>query len=78
LQQDWSWMMLGLRVFVKGGAKIIIVPKVESVVQIGRIENSEEFVVLAVEEITEINIEINNVKYVVDETGFLIQKELIR
>jgi hypothetical protein len=44
-------------------------------VQIGRIENSEEFVVLAVEEITEINIEINNVKYVVDETGFLIQKE---
>jgi hypothetical protein len=64
-----------LKSVVKGGAKIIIVPKVESVVQIGRIENSEEFVVLAVEEITEINIEINNVKYVVDETGFLIQKE---
>jgi hypothetical protein len=64
-----------LRSVVKAGSKIILLPKVESVVQMARIENSEEFVVVAVEEITEIRIEIGNVKYVIDQDGLLIQKE---
>jgi hypothetical protein len=63
-----------LRSVVQSGNKVIMIPKVGSVVQIGRIENSEEYVVVAVEEITEIQWIIGGLKFVADQNGFLLEK----
>jgi hypothetical protein len=63
-----------LRSVIKAGNKIIQVPSVNSVVQIASIENSKEFVVLAVEAIDKEVLIIGTVKLDIDNTGFLLQK----
>jgi hypothetical protein len=64
-----------LKAVVKDGNKYILSPTVGSVVLVGKINNSDEYVVIAVEDITAINLIIGTVKYKVDETGFLFQKD---
>ena len=63
-----------LRSVVKAGNKVVMVPKVGSIVQVGRIENSDEWLVIAVEEITAIKYVIGSVSFLVDENGFVIKK----
>lgn len=63
-----------LRSVIKAGNKKILVPKVNSVVHIASIENSQEYFVAAVEEIDKEFLIIGTVKYDVDDTGFLIKK----
>lgn len=63
-----------LRSVVKVGNKVLLIPKVGSIVQIARIENSEEFLVIAVEEITSVLFIIGTARFEVDQAGFLIKK----
>ena len=63
-----------LRSVVKDGNKVLIIPTVGSVVLVGRIENSEEYVVLAVEEISEIKYVIGDTTFSMTDAGFLIQR----
>lgn len=64
-----------LRSVQKDGDKILLLPAVNSTVLVGRIEKSEEFVVLAVEEITEFVVKIGNTSYSQTATGFLVEKD---
>jgi hypothetical protein len=63
-----------LRSVVKTGNKKIAVPALQSIVLVGRIEGSDEYVVIAMEEIDKEVIVIGTVRYEVDDTGFLFQK----
>ena len=58
-----------LKSVIKDGNKFLLIPKVGSVVLVAKIENSDEYVVIAVEEITEHRINIDNVKFIVDDQG---------
>jgi len=62
-----------LKSVVKEGNRVIMVPKVDSIVLVARIENSDEYVVVAVEEITKILYLIGDARYEVDESGHLIE-----
>ena len=62
-----------LRSVVKNGDKVVITPAVGSSVLIGRIERSEEWVVVEREVITQVNYTIGPVVFTVNENGFLIQ-----
>lgn len=64
-----------LRSVVKNGNRTVQFPKTGSVVLVGSIENSEEYVVLAVEEIDKEVIVIGNTTVQIDEAGVLISKE---
>jgi hypothetical protein len=64
-----------LKAVVKDGNQFILIPKVGSNVLVGKIENSDEYIIISVDEITEVNLIIGTVKYKVDETGFLFQKD---
>jgi len=64
-----------LKSIVAAGNKVILIPKVGSIVLVGSIENSDEYVVLAVHEIDEVQMLIDNVIYKVDANGFLFQKD---
>jgi hypothetical protein len=63
-----------LRSVVKAGNKCILVPEVDSVVLVGRIGNSEEWVVVAVESIAKVLYVIGTATFEITEDGFLIQK----
>ena len=63
-----------LKAVVKAGNKVLLIPKVNSIVLVGKIENSDEYVVLAVDEISEVQYIIGTVKFSVDENGFLLKK----
>lgn len=60
---------------VADGNKVLLIPKVGSVVLVGAIENSSEYVVLSVHEVTEFKTEIDDVTYSMNATGFLLQKQ---
>lgn len=64
-----------LRSVVKDGNRYVLLPSVGSIVQMARIENSDEFVVIAVEEITKIKCAIGTVSLDIDADGFLIKKD---
>ena len=64
-----------LKSIIKAGNKLVLRPTVNSTVLIGRIENSDEWVMISPDEIDSIRLEIGEVKYEVDQTGFLFQKE---
>lgn len=63
-----------LRSVVKAGNKLVLIPKIGSTVLVARIENSDEYIVIALEEITDVLYEIDSVKYEVGGEGFLIKK----
>lgn len=63
-----------LKSVVKDGNKFILVPKVQSTVLIGRIEESEEWSVLMVEEIDKFLLKIGTVSVDVNATGFELKK----
>lgn len=64
-----------LKSVVKDGARFLLIPTVGSIVQVGRIQNSEELVVLAVDEITELRLQIGDTFFSVTAAGFLLKKE---
>jgi hypothetical protein len=63
-----------LKSVVKEGGKVLLIPAIDSTVIIASIENSEEFVVVAVEEVSQVYYLVGTTKYRVDENGFLIQR----
>jgi hypothetical protein len=62
-----------LRSVVKDGNYFLLIPKENSIVQVARIENSDEYLVIAVEEITAVKVLIGGVKVEVDENGFKVE-----
>lgn len=64
-----------LKSIIKAGNKLVLRPTVNSTVLIGRIENSDEWVMISPDEIDSMTMIIGDVKLDVDETGFLFQKE---
>jgi hypothetical protein len=64
-----------LKSVVASGSKFLLIPKVGSTVQIGAIENSEEYVVVAVHEITAMKVIIEATTYVIDSHGFELRKQ---
>lgn len=67
LSSDLEIEGVRLRSVVKSGDKVVIEPKVGSVVQIAAIDNSKEFIVVAVEEIEKITIQKGTLLIVVDD-----------
>lgn len=63
-----------LKSVIKDGNKVLLIPKVGSIVLVAKIENSDEYLVVAVEEITEQRIQIGTVTFKITDEGFLIQK----
>lgn len=63
-----------LKSVVKAGNKFLLIPKIGSVVQVAKIENSDEYLVIAVDEITEVIYVIDGVQFSFDENGFVIKK----
>jgi hypothetical protein len=63
-----------LKSVIKAGNKVILIPVVGSVVLVGKIENSDEYYVAAVHEVSEVLVVIGTVTYSVTEAGFLFQK----
>lgn len=63
-----------LRAVVASGNKVVLVPKINSTVIVGMLENSDEFVVLGVSEVTGLKCVIDTVTVEVDNTGVLIQR----
>lgn len=61
-----------LKSVVKTGTKFIVTPALNSNILIGRIENSEEFIVAAVDELKEVRIEISDTSIVADENGIVM------
>ena len=64
-----------LRAVVASGNKVILVPKVNTIVVVGKLENSDEYVVLVVSEVSEIKYLVDNVEMSVTNAGFLLKKE---
>lgn len=62
-----------LRSVVKTGNKIVWLPKLESVVLVGCIENSDEYVCLAMEEVDKVLYVVDNTKVETSANGHLIQ-----
>jgi hypothetical protein len=63
-----------LKSVVSDGGKFVLVPKIDSVILVARIENSTEYVVISVHEVTEIKHVIGVVEGSVNGDGFLIKK----
>jgi hypothetical protein len=64
-----------LKSVVATGNEVLLIPKVGSMVHIGSIENSKDYVVVSVSEITEMRMTIDNVSYNVTADGFLLKKD---
>jgi hypothetical protein len=64
-----------LRSVVKDGNRFVILPAVGSTVQVARIENSDEYVVIAVEDITKSKCVIGSTSFDIDAAGILLQKD---
>ncbi len=63
-----------LRSVIKAGNKVVLLPAVGTNILIGKIEGSDDYVVIAVEEIDKIVYIVGTVKFEVDANGILIQK----
>ncbi len=63
-----------LKAVIKDGNKVLLIPKVNSTVLVGKIENSDEYVVLVVDEITELKAVIDTTVYSINTNGFLFKK----
>jgi|GEM_PF-3358194 len=63
-----------LKSVVKAGDHFVLVPKIGSVVQVSRLGNSDEYVVIAVDEITEIKSKIETASLSFNDAGFVIKK----
>lgn len=63
-----------LKSVVKEGDHVLLIPKLGSTVLVGRIEGSDEFVMVAVEEITEEVKVIGTTKVQMDAAGLLIKR----
>lgn len=63
-----------LRSVVKEGNRFVLVPKEGSIVQVGKIENSDEYLVIGVEEITQVRCQVDTTAFRVDAEGFLLKK----
>jgi len=60
-----------LKSVVKAGTKFIITPALNSNILIGRIENSNEFVMISADEIKQVDIEIGSMKIFIDTNGIV-------
>lgn len=63
-----------LKAVVNDGNKVLFIPAVGSNVLVAKIENSEEYIVIAVDEISDIIYVIDDVQYEISADGFLIKK----
>jgi exosome complex RNA-binding protein Csl4 len=63
-----------LKAIVKAGNKVLLIPAAGSIVLVGRIRNSDEYVIVSVSEISEIQTVIGTVTQSVNEDGLLFQK----
>jgi hypothetical protein len=63
-----------LKSAVKAGNKQVRVPEVGSMVLIGRIDNSDEWVVLSMDEISQALTVIGNTRFEITENGFLVKQ----
>ena len=63
-----------LKSLIKAGNKLVIIPPEESVVMIGRIRNSEEWILISCDEVAKLVMIVDDVRYEIDEQGFLLQK----
>lgn len=61
-----------LKSVIKTGTKFTVTPAMNSNILIGRIENSEEFIVVSVDEVKEVRVEINETSIVADENGIVM------
>lgn len=64
-----------LKSVVKNGNQVLFIPVVGSSVLVGSIENSSDYVVIAVDEISEMLVVIDDVKYSINDDGILIKKD---
>ncbi|KAA2245488.1 hypothetical protein F0L74_05895 [Chitinophaga agrisoli] len=64
-----------LKAIIKDGNKVILIPAVGSIVLVGRIDNSDDYVVIAVHEISEIVQLVGGAKYSHNADGFLFKKD---
>lgn len=71
---DGGMVNARLKAVVKDGNKVVFIPSVNSAVLVGMIDNSDEYVVLSVDEISEVLYIVGTTKYSVDLNGFLIQR----
>jgi hypothetical protein len=63
-----------LRSIIKDGSKWVLVPSIGSIVLIGRIDDTEEFVVVAVEDVSRIIAVVGSTRMELDKDGFLIRR----
>ena len=63
-----------LKSVIKDGNQVLLIPVVGSSVLVGSIENSSDYVVIAVAEISEVQQIIDGVTYSMSTDGFLIKK----
>lgn len=63
-----------LRSVIKEGSKFLLIPKLNSVIQIARIENSDEFFVAVVSELEKMLCMIGTTTFEIDENGILISR----
>lgn len=63
-----------LKSMVKAGNKFIVRPADNSLVLIGRIANSDEWVVVSVDEVEYLFVKLGTVEMKVDDNGFVIKK----
>lgn len=64
-----------LKSVIKSGGKTVMTPAEGSIVLLGKIAKSHDYVVLAVEEIEKMTSVIDDVEYRLDKNGFLLKKE---
>ena len=60
-----------LRSVIKAGNKIVVTPTLETTVLLGKIEESDEYVVLEVEDISKVTIIIGNISLVITSEGIV-------
>ena len=63
-----------LKSVIKNGNKILLIPELQSTVLVGKIGNSDEYIVLAVEAISEVLTKVGGVTYSINAEGFLMKK----
>jgi hypothetical protein len=63
-----------LKSVVKDGNKVLLIPAVASTVMVARIENSDEFIVIAVDEVSKLVTVIDTVRQEIDSDGFVFKK----
>lgn len=63
-----------LKAVVKAGNKMLLLPKINTEVLVGRIENSNELCVLSVNEVDKVIVIVDNTHYEISADGFLIKR----